>query len=115
MSSAAAARTCTEEFSRKMPTTPIPRQGDERRAADGEERAVVEKIVGRRGSLRSVLGQVEAVAATNLTVLITGETGTGREVIARALHELSPRRTRNLVTVNCAAMPAGLLESELFG
>jgi formate hydrogenlyase transcriptional activator len=72
-------------------------------------------IVGRRGSLRSILSQVEAVAGTNTTVLITGETGTGKEVIARAIHELSPRRNRNLVKVNCAAMPAGLLESELFG
>jgi formate hydrogenlyase transcriptional activator len=71
--------------------------------------------VGRRGGLRSILAQVEAVAPTNATILITGETGTGKEVIARAIHELSPRRSRNLVKVNCAAMPAGLLESELFG
>src|SRR5215470_14374846 len=75
----------------------------------------VETIVGRRGGLRSILSDVEAVAPTNATVLITGETGTGKEVIARAIHELSPRRNRNLVKVNCAAMPAGLLESELFG
>jgi len=72
-------------------------------------------IVGRRGSLRPILNEVEAVAGTNTTVLITGETGTGKEVIARAIHDLSPRRNRNLVKVNCAAMPAGLLESELFG
>jgi formate hydrogenlyase transcriptional activator len=72
-------------------------------------------IVGRRGGLRSILTEVEAVAPTNATVLISGETGTGKEVIARAIHELSPRRSRNLVKVNCAAMPAGLLESELFG
>jgi formate hydrogenlyase transcriptional activator len=77
--------------------------------------AFVETIVGRRGSLRPVLNQVEAVAPTNTTVMITGETGTGKEVIAHAIHELSPRRNRNLVKVNCAAMPAGLLESELFG
>src|SRR5467141_3669132 len=77
--------------------------------------AFVETIVGRRGGLRSIISEVEAVAPTNATVLITGETGTGKEVIARAIHELSPRRNRNLVKVNCAAMPAGLLESELFG
>jgi formate hydrogenlyase transcriptional activator len=75
----------------------------------------LDTIVGRRGSLRPILNQVEAVAGTNTTVLITGETGTGKEVIARAIHELSPRRNRNLVKVNCAAMPAGLLESQLFG
>jgi formate hydrogenlyase transcriptional activator len=75
----------------------------------------LETIVGRRGGLRSILTEVEAVAPTNATVLISGETGTGKEVIARAIHELSPRRSRNLVKVNCAAMPAGLLESELFG
>jgi formate hydrogenlyase transcriptional activator len=75
----------------------------------------LDTIVGRRGGLRAILSQVEAVAPTSATVLITGETGTGKEVIARAIHELSPRRSRNLVKVNCAAMPAGLLESELFG
>jgi formate hydrogenlyase transcriptional activator len=75
----------------------------------------LQTIVGRHGGLRPVLAEVEAVAPTNATVLITGETGTGKEVIARAIHELSPRRSRNLVKVNCAAMPAGLLETELFG
>src|SRR5208282_2702290 len=79
------------------------------------ESSFLDTIVGRRGGLRAILAQVEAVAGTNTTVLIAGETGTGKEVIARAIHELSPRRNRNLVKVNCAAMPAGLLESELFG
>jgi formate hydrogenlyase transcriptional activator len=79
------------------------------------EDSFLETIVGRRGGLRKILSQVEAVAPTNATVLLSGETGTGKEVIARAIHELSPRRNRNLVKVNCAAMPAGLLESELFG
>ena len=92
-------------------------RADERmaRKAERAESSFLETIVGRRGSLRSILSQVDAVAGTNTTVLITGETGTGKEVIARAIHELSPRRNRNLVKVNCAAMPAGLLESELFG
>jgi formate hydrogenlyase transcriptional activator len=79
------------------------------------EPSFLDSIVGRRGGLRAILAQVEAVAPTNATILISGETGTGKEVIARAIHELSPRRSRNLVKVNCAAMPAGLLESELFG
>jgi formate hydrogenlyase transcriptional activator len=81
----------------------------------GTMESFLDTIVGRRGGLRAILSQVEAVAPTNATVLINGETGTGKEVIARAIHELSPRRGRNLVKVNCAAMPAGLLESELFG
>jgi formate hydrogenlyase transcriptional activator len=75
----------------------------------------LDTIVGRHGGLRAVLSQVEIVAPTRATVLISGETGSGKELIARAIHELSPRHNRNLVKVNCAAIPAGLLESELFG
>ena len=82
----------------------------------GQARAsFLDAIVGRHGGLREVLSQVEIVAPTNATVLISGETGTGKELIARAIHELSPRRNRNLVKLNCAAIPGGLLESEFFG
>src|SRR5580700_6388288 len=90
-------------------------EGVRTRREDREELPFMETIVGRRGSLRGILSLVEAVAPTNTTVLIGGETGTGKEVIARAIHEFSPRRNRSLVKVNCAAIPAGLLESELFG
>src|SRR5271165_4907732 len=79
------------------------------------EASFLDTIVGRHGGLRAVLSQVEIVAPTNATVLICGETGTGKELIARAIHELSPRHNRNLMKLNCAAIPAGLLESELFG
>lgn len=75
----------------------------------------LDTIVGRHSGLRAVLSQVDIVAPTNATVLISGETGTGKELIARAIHELSPRHNRNLVKLNCAAIPGGLLESELFG
>jgi formate hydrogenlyase transcriptional activator len=74
-----------------------------------------EEIVGESAALRRVLKEVETVAPTDSTVLIRGETGTGKELIARALHQLSPRRERTFVKINCAAIPTGLLESELFG
>jgi formate hydrogenlyase transcriptional activator len=73
------------------------------------------EIVGDSAILRRVLKEVETVAPTGSTVLIRGETGTGKELIARALHDLSPRRERTFVKLNCAAIPTGLLESELFG
>ena len=73
------------------------------------------EIIGDSGALRRVLREVETVAPTDSTVLIRGETGTGKELIARALHDLSPRRDRTFVKLNCAAIPTGLLESELFG
>jgi formate hydrogenlyase transcriptional activator len=74
-----------------------------------------EEIVGESAALRRVLKEVETVAPTDATVLVRGETGTGKELIARALHHLSPRRERTFVKLNCAAIPTGLLESELFG
>ena len=74
-----------------------------------------EEIVGESAPIRRVLAQVELVAPAGTTVLIQGETGTGKEVIARAVHNLSPRRERTFVKINCAAIPSGLLEAELFG
>ena len=73
------------------------------------------EIVGNSRSLLAVLQQVDQVAPTDATVLIQGETGTGKELIARAIHDRSPRRGRPLVKVNCGAISAGLVESELFG
>jgi formate hydrogenlyase transcriptional activator len=73
------------------------------------------EIVGKSAALRRVLKEVETVAPTGSTVLIRGETGTGKELVARAIHDLSPRRDRTFVKLNCAAIPTGLVESELFG
>jgi formate hydrogenlyase transcriptional activator len=72
-------------------------------------------IVGKSAALRQVLEQVAIVAPTGSTVLLHGETGTGKELVARAIHNLSPRRERTFVRLNCAAIPSGLVESELFG
>jgi formate hydrogenlyase transcriptional activator len=74
-----------------------------------------EDLVGRSPALQQVLQQVMIVAPTDSTVLLHGETGTGKELIARAIHNLSSRRERPYVRMNCAAIPSGLLESELFG
>lgn len=74
-----------------------------------------EDIVGKSAAIRKVLDQVAIVAPTSSTVLLHGETGTGKELVARAIHNLSPRRERTFVRLNCAAIPSGLVESELFG
>jgi formate hydrogenlyase transcriptional activator len=74
-----------------------------------------EEIVGTSTAMKRVMGQVEVVAPTDATVLILGETGTGKELIARAIHRMSPRRNLPFISLNCAAIPTGLLESELFG
>jgi formate hydrogenlyase transcriptional activator len=73
------------------------------------------QIIGNSASLRRLLKHVETVAPTDSTVLIYGETGTGKELIARGIHDLSPRHSKPFVKLNCAAIPTGLLESELFG
>jgi formate hydrogenlyase transcriptional activator len=74
-----------------------------------------EEIIGTSTAMKRVIGQVEVVAPTDATVLILGETGTGKELIARAIHRISPRRNLPFISLNCAAIPTGLLESELFG
>jgi formate hydrogenlyase transcriptional activator len=74
-----------------------------------------EEIIGQSRALRAILKQVETVAPTDSTVLIYGETGTGKELLARAIHDLSQRRQGTFVKLNCAAIPTGLLESEMFG
>jgi formate hydrogenlyase transcriptional activator len=79
------------------------------------QRSIFEEIVGSSESLRKVLTSIDRVAPTDSTVLITGETGTGKELIAHAIHRRSPRSGRALVKVNCAALPAELIASELFG
>src|ERR1700722_18808670 len=73
------------------------------------------ELIGFRTGLRQVWNAVQKVARTDSSVLIQGETGTGKELIAKAIHEQSNRRSAPFVRINCAAMPAGLLESELFG
>src|SRR5215813_4646215 len=84
--------------------------GDERESENG-----VHGIIGSSSVIKAVLDQIGLVAPTDSTVLIQGETGTGKELVARAVHKLSARRDAPFVTLNCAAIPAGLVESELFG
>jgi formate hydrogenlyase transcriptional activator len=78
-------------------------------------RHAFEEIIGSSPAMMRVMGQAEMVAPTDATVLILGETGTGKELIARSIHRISPRRDLPFITLNCAAIPTGLLESELFG
>jgi formate hydrogenlyase transcriptional activator len=83
--------------------------------AEIDERNMFEEIIGSSRALRDALARVDKVAATDATVLLTGETGTGKELVARAIHRRSRRAARALVAVNCAALPTSLLASELFG
>ena len=80
-----------------------------------DKASMFEEIVGTSPALRAVLTSVAQVAPTDSTVLITGETGTGKELVARAIHKRSPRASRAFVSVNCAAIPPTLIASELFG
>jgi formate hydrogenlyase transcriptional activator len=82
---------------------------------DGEQETAPHGIIGASRLLKSVMHQVGIVAPTDSTVLIQGETGTGKELVAQAIHDRSPRRNSPLIKLNCAAIPAGLIESELFG
>ena len=79
------------------------------------QRSIYEEIVGSSPSLQKVLSAIDKVARTDSTVLVTGETGTGKELVAHAIHRRSPRAARALVKVNCAALPSELIASELFG
>lgn len=84
-------------------------------AAEVDPKSRFEGIIGKSLAIRQVLEQVAIVAPTDATVLLHGETGTGKELVARAIHNLSSRRQRSFVRMNCAAIPSGLLESEMFG
>lgn len=95
---------------------PMGRLEDERLFSEPEVGSeCFEGIIGKSPAIQAVLEQVRIVAPTDATVLLHGETGTGKELVARAIHKLSPRRERQFVPMNCAAIPSGLLESELFG
>src|SRR5258706_13689473 len=98
----------------EMPYITLDRYLEEDRHAR-EPRIGFEGIIGASAPLRGVLDQIRTVAPTDSTVLIEGETGTGKELIAQAIHTNSKRRDRPFVKLNCAAIPLGLLESELFG
>jgi len=112
-----------EDLLLKSLLSPLPNPVGRQRDRDGQESINddladppnFEGIIGNGNSITEVLEQVEVVAPTDATVLILGETGTGKELVARALHNLSHRRKGSFITLNCAAIPTGLLESELFG
>jgi formate hydrogenlyase transcriptional activator len=105
------------QFQEDYDSAELPRDSRENAYLTDEPSSEVgfEEIIGRSSALRRVLRQVEVVAPTDSGVLIQGETGTGKELIAQAIHNRSARRHQPFIKVNCAAIPSGLLESELFG
>jgi len=111
----AAALHTTGETRQALTVRPLSKNGEHRAAAATEGAGRFGEIVGRSSALRRVMEQAEMVAGTGATVLITGETGTGKGCLAQAIHALSERRNSPFIKVNCAAIPTGLLESELFG
>ena len=104
-----------QNFEQTFTTKPLVEERPFRLDVPLEPEEQFDGIIGVSAPLRNVLGQVRIVAPTDSTVLLLGETGTGKELIAQALHHRSSRRARPFVRVNCAALPSGLLESELFG
>lgn len=108
---------CPDVISSRIarPWLPVESEGSHDRGEENSPPYSFKGIIGCSPAIKRVLSDVATVAATNSTVLIEGETGTGKERIAQAVHNLSPRREKNFVRFNCAAVPAGLLESELFG
>jgi len=107
--------TIRDVTARKEAESALRRAEEEKRYLEEELHNSFEEIVGENAGLKRALMQVETVAPTDATVLVLGETGTGKELFARAIHHLSRRRNRTFVKLNCAAIPSGLLESELFG
>ena len=97
-----------------FPTGALETEGPSLETQDSSD-GCFEGIIGKSAAIQDVLEKVSIVAPTDATVLLLGETGTGKELVAQAIHNLSPRRGRNFVRTNCAAIPSGLLESELFG
>src|SRR6201994_1021661 len=107
----------TNPIVNELPELPWGRPEAQRRSPDPEAStdAYFKDIVGTSAAIQKVLEQVTIVARTDATVLLHGETGTGKELVAQSIHNLSARRQRTFVRMNCAAIPSGLLESELFG
>jgi transcriptional regulator with GAF, ATPase, and Fis domain len=97
------------------PSALKPRVGSGSEAQPDRSSTDFEGIIGESATLKRALSDARIVASNDATVLILGETGTGKELIARAIHRMSPRKAAGFIKLNCAALPLGLMESELFG